>query len=100
MNINLLKIVLALLLFACLLQMPYGYYQLVRFLAMAFFAYFAYETFLDGRKSIALLYIFLAILFQPIVKIALGRLIWNIVDVIVGVVLIISVISQKKKLNN
>jgi len=31
----------------------------------------------------------LAILFQPVVKISLGRFLWNVVDVIVGVWLIV-----------
>ena len=39
----------------------------------------------------------LALLFQPFFKIALGRELWNIVDVIVGIGLIISLFVDKKK---
>jgi len=42
----------------------------------------------------AIIYIGLAILFQPISKIALGREVWNIVDVVVGSLLIISVVYE------
>jgi hypothetical protein len=35
-------------------------------------------------------------LFQPIFKIALGRDLWNIVDVFVGVGLIVSVVIKPK----
>jgi hypothetical protein len=38
-----------------------------------------------------LIYVILAILFQPFEKIALGREVWNVLDVIVGVGLLLSV---------
>ncbi len=79
-----LSIILAILLFLCLADMPYGYYQFVRFAAAAFFTYGAYTENESGRKELVIVFIFLAILFQPFFKIALGRTLWNIVDVIVG----------------
>jgi hypothetical protein len=79
-----LSYILAILLFLCLADMPYGYYQFVRFAAAAFFAYAAYTENESGRKELVLVFIVLAILFQPFVKITLGRTLWNIVDVIVG----------------
>ena len=39
----------------------------------------------------------LALLFQPFFKIALGREVWNIVDVIVGIGLIASLIISRSK---
>jgi hypothetical protein len=44
-----------------------------------------------------IVYVGLAILFQPLIKIALGRLIWNIVDVIVAAGLLYSLISGRIK---
>jgi hypothetical protein len=41
---NPIKVTLALLLFLCLLDMPYGYYNLVRFLALIGFAILAYKA--------------------------------------------------------
>jgi hypothetical protein len=79
-----LSFILAILLFLCLADMPYGYYQFVRFAAAAFFAYAAYNENESRSKELALVFIVLAILFQPFFKIALGRTLWNIVDVIVG----------------
>lgn len=87
---NAIKIVLAILFFLCLADMPYGYYQLVRFVALVGFAIIAYKANEQGRKTEAIIYVCLGILFQPFVKIALGRQIWNIVDVLVGVALIVS----------
>ena len=66
MNLNLsnaIKVVLAILFFLCLVDMPYG-----------------------G----------LALLFQPFYKVALGRQMWNTVDVIVGLGLIISIFLKPK----
>jgi len=91
------KIVLAILMVLCLADMPYGYYQFVRFAAMAGFIILAYES-LNKEKTIeGIVFISLALLFQPFFKIALGRLMWNIVDVVVGVGLIISLFVDKKE---
>ena len=83
-----LSIVLAILLFLCLADMPYGYYQFVRFSAAAFFGYAAYQENEDGKKELVIVFVILALLFQPFFKISLGRTLWNIVDVIVGIGLI------------
>ncbi len=88
---SIIKITLVILLFLCLVKMPYGYYQLVRFAAFAGFAFLAYQSLIVNHKLEMLIYIFLGLLFQPFFKIALGRELWNIVDVIVGLGLIISV---------
>ena len=93
---SIIKIVLAILFFICLLDMPYGYFQLVRFLAMVGFAYIAYIADQDGKKNEAYFYVALAILFQPLIKIALGRDIWNIIDVVVGIYLLYSVYRERE----
>jgi hypothetical protein len=90
------KIVLAILLFICLLDMPYGFYQFVRFVALIGFALLAYQALQEGRQTEVVIYALLAILFQPIFKIALGRDLWNVVDVIVGVGLIVSIVIKPK----
>lgn len=84
------KIVLATLLLLCLLDMPYSFFQLVRFVSMVGFAFLAYTTNENNSKNEMLLYVLLALLFQPFEKIALGRELWNIVDIIVALFLLIS----------
>ncbi|MGB3343269.1 MAG: DUF6804 family protein [Aequorivita sp.] len=97
---KLIKIGLAILFFLCLLQMPYGYYQLVRFLALVGFAILAYQAYQDNNSTATIIYAVLALLFQPFFKIALGRDIWNIVDVIVGIGLLVSLfVSQKENID-
>lgn len=85
------KLVLAVLFFLCLLDMPYGYYQLVRFLALVGFTILAYMAYQQKKQVEMIIYIALAVLFQPLLKISLGREIWNVVDVVVGIGLLSSI---------
>ena len=106
-------IILSVLLLLCLAPMPYGYYQLVRFIAMTVFGVLAWlfyatrntpglcapeeqkgyikddSTTILSKVSMAIVWGALALLFQPFFKIALGRIAWNAVDVIVAGMLII-----------
>ena len=95
MNNSIIKIGLAIVLLLCLFNMPYGYYQLVRFLGFVGFAYVAYDANKVHKNNEVIIFVALAVLFQPFIKIALGRTLWNIVDVIVGIGLILSVIPKK-----
>ena len=108
---NIIKIVLAILFFLCIADMPYGFYQIVRFIAFAGFLYLAYMAIEDNKqKNIAvvwkekqikytslLYYVSLALLFQPLIKISFGRQIWNVIDVVVGIGLIISIFMKPKR---
>ena len=97
---KIIKIALAILFFICLANMPYGYYELVRFAALVGFAVLAYYANDNGNKIEVIIFIALAILFQPLVKIALGRNLWNIIDVIVGVALLLSLVLPIQKKEN
>ena len=90
---KIIKLILAILLFLCLLKMPYGYYQMVRVLSMVGFGILALSVKGDKERWI---YITLCMLFQPFIKVALGRVLWNVVDVVVAIVLLISIKSDKK----
>lgn len=92
-----LQIFLAALLLLCLAQMPYGYYTLVRFVAMVVFGVMAYKYYQVKKEGMAITFGALALLFQPFIKIALGRTVWNIVDVIVAILLIILFFTENKK---
>lgn len=90
------KVILAIVLILCLANMPYGFYQFVRFAAMMGFAYFAYSANQQSNKNAMFVYMALAILFQPFIKVALGRTIWKSIDVITAVGMLLS-ITQKKE---
>ncbi len=93
------KIILAILFFICLADLPYGYYQIVRFAALVGFAILAYQANERASKTEMIIFICLAILFQPLIKISLGREVWNVVDVIVGIGLLVSIFIKPKTTN-
>ena len=76
-----LKIIIAVALLLCLLPLPYGYYELVRLGGMVCFAVLAYRSYQQKREGWTVAYAALALLFQPFFKIALGRDVWNVVDI-------------------
>ena len=90
------KIILIILLFVCLLDMSYGYYQLVRFYSFIIFSLLAMTASKNGNTNLVIMYAALACLFQPFLKISLGRGLWNIIDVIVGCGLILSLFNKEK----
>lgn len=91
------KIIISLMLLLCLLDMPYGYYELVRFASLVGFSILAFKAYEIKNNTLVIVYIGLALLFQPFFKIALGRDIWNIVDVIVALGLLISIFIDTDK---
>ena len=76
--------------------MPYGFYQFVRFAGLIGFAILAYQANQHSRQTEMIIYGGLALLFQPFFKIALGRQMWNIIDVVVGLGLIMSIFLKPK----
>lgn len=89
-----LKFALAGMLLLCLFHMPYGFYVLVRFVAMVGFAVLAYTYYEKRQKPLAVTFGALALLFQPFAKIALGRTMWNVVDVVVAALLVVIAVKE------
>ncbi len=92
---NGLKIGLSILFLVCLLDMSYGYFQVVRFSGMLGFVLLAYFSYKQKKNLEVIVYVALALLFQPFAKMALGRTIWNVVDVVVAVGLIGSLLLKR-----
>lgn len=90
---KILKIILAIMSLICLLDLPYGYYQFYRFVAMAVFLILAYKD--QGTENWKIFWIFSALLVQPFLKIAIGRDIWNIIDVFWVIILIYSILKNQ-----
>lgn len=90
-------LIIAAMMLLCLAPMPYGYFQLVRFLATLAFGVMAFRYYQERKEWLAYSCGTLALLFQPFYKIALGRTVWNIVDVIVAVGLIALFFYEQKK---
>jgi hypothetical protein len=88
---------LAIALILCLLPMPYGYYIFIRFVSMIVFGCMALAFYKEDKLPFSIIAGSLALLFQPFMKIALGRELWNVVDVIVAIALILLWYNNKKK---
>ena len=94
---KILLIIMVALLLVCLADMPYVYYQLVRFIAMVVFVYLSHDYFVMKREGLGYTFAALALLFQPFFKVALGRTVWNIVDVIVAAFLMVLLLADKRE---
>ena len=68
----------------------------MRFSGLIGFAILAYQSNQQGRQTEMIIYGGLALLFQPFYKVAVGRQMWNIIDVAVGLGLIISIFLKPK----
>ncbi len=98
MNLKTLKIVLIAGLLLALLPMPYGYFSILRLYAVAVFCILLLQIPSKKRNSnnwIFVAYIILIILFQPILKIPLGRVLWNVIDVTVAIWMLFSLNKKK-----
>lgn len=91
------KPILSILFFGCLLNMPYGYFQFVRLIGMVGFALLAYYEKDKTDKTWQIVWVCSAILINPVFKIALGRILWNVVDVVWAILLIVITIADYRK---
>lgn len=91
------QLFLAALLLLCLVKMPYGYYNIIRLIATSVFVYMTYVYTEEKKMGLMVTFSALALLFQPFVKIAIGRTMWNIVDVAVVILLITLTIIDFKR---
>ena len=94
-----LYLILAAILLVCLAPMPYGYYTFVRFVSMVAFGVIAYRYYIQHKIALTITFASLALLFQPFIKVALGRTMWNIVDVVVAVLLVVLWVKEKKAID-
>lgn len=92
---KIIKISLAVLLLLCIFDMPYGFYQFVRFSALVGFGTLAYQANEKDNQTELIIFGVLALMFQPFLKISFGRDLWNVIDVIVAIGLILSLFKKK-----
>ena len=90
------QVILISALLLCLFPMPYGYFILVRYLATVVFTIMAYHHYKQQNNATTYLWVCLALLFQPFLKITLGREIWNVVDIVVAIILVIVLWKERK----
>ena len=101
-KIFVLKIGLILIFIGCLFKMPYGYFQFIRFFGMVGFVILSISEFRKKLPENIYQYVWTvsAILINPFVKIALGRTIWNIVDLVWVIILLLSLNYDRRSIKN
>ncbi|MEA2066735.1 MAG: DUF6804 family protein [Thermotogota bacterium] len=85
MKRNPLFLIAGIALFIAILNLPYGYYQLLRFFICGVGVYGAYLSY--RKKNIAWVWILgiIALVFNPILKFYFVKETWKIIDLIAGV---------------
>lgn len=91
MAIRVVAIVMLVLSFA---PMPIGYYTLLRIVVCGAAAYLAYES---GNGPWRWIWGAIAIVFNPIFPLYLGRDIWRVVDALVIIVLSVSLLREGRR---
>jgi hypothetical protein len=94
-TIEIVKGIIAVLLLLCLIDADYGFYQAMRTLVSFGFAFLAYNYYKSGDETNAIVFLCLLIVFQPLLRIGLGRGIWIVVDVLVAGFLIYQIIKSR-----
>jgi hypothetical protein len=99
---KLLWIVPILLLLIALLSMPYYYYQLMRWVICGCAAYIAYQNYKEKCCDfLTVLFIVIAIVYNPIEPIHLFREAWEVINIITAIVFSYGwVLARKNKNGN
>lgn len=93
---KIIKIILIILFLICLIDLPYEYYQLIRFLGMVGFGILAFKNY-SHQETWYVIWLSSAILINPIFKIYLGRDLWKLIDIVWVVLLTVSLVKYDRK---
>ena len=88
-------LIAALLLLAALADWPYGYYQLLRLVVCGTGAYVAWVLYHSKYPWATWLFVFIAILFNPLAPIHLSRATWQPVDLACAMLFLLAAIVAK-----
>ena len=92
------SVILAIALILCLFPLPYGFYTLIRFAVAFVTGCWAYQFYKANKKPLAIIAGAVAVLFQPLIKIVLDRMTWNVIDIALAGALFILVFLKNKQL--
>lgn len=86
----------AAILLLCVFPFPYGFFTIVRVVTTIISLYLAYTYFTQDKKELAITFTIVAVLFQPFIKLALGREVWLVVDIVVAILLLYLALKKKQ----
>ena len=79
---------------------PYGYYILLRWVCCGVFAYLAISAYKQKNNDWIWIFGITAAIYNPIIPVHLTRVIWSVFNIITIGILVTSVITQKKLIEN
>ncbi|PIV39883.1 MAG: hypothetical protein COS29_00215 [Candidatus Omnitrophica bacterium CG02_land_8_20_14_3_00__42_8] len=74
---------------------PYGFFTLLRLVVFGTTVYLSWLAYKSERQSWTWVFGFIALIFNPLIPLHLGRDLWVVVDLLVAVFLIISIFIFK-----
>jgi len=93
---NIITIIMVVFLFLALQESwPYGFFTLLRIIVFSGTAYLTWITYKAQIKKWAYTFGFIAYLFNPLIPVQLNHELWSILDLVVGVILIVSIFYLK-----
>jgi len=96
-KVNIFLIIGAIALFIAIADLPYGYYQLLRWVVCGIGAYSAYLAY--GQKKKVWMWTFgvIALIFNPIFKFYFDKATWQGINVVAGIVYMVGAFRVKQK---
>jgi FtsH-binding integral membrane protein len=83
-------------LFLAIADLPYGYYQLLRWVVCGVAIYIAYMAYQWGKAWATWVFGLIAVLFNPILPVYLTKAIWRPIDLTCGVLFALSTLFLKE----
>ncbi|MFA5431687.1 MAG: DUF6804 family protein [Candidatus Paceibacterota bacterium] len=94
---NWFKLLATILLFWALSDNSYGYYQFLRWIILIIGGYSAYLSNKDGKIGWTLIFAIIVILFNPLIPFYLSKGNWQLIDLISGILFLVSLMKIKYK---
>lgn len=96
---NWFKLLAVLFLLGALGNWPYAYYQLLRWLILGIGGYSAYLAYNSEKKTWAVIFGVIAVLFNPVIPFYLQKGTWQLVDLITAIIFFISLFYKYDRKN-
>ena len=85
-------LIIAVMLLVAVADLPYGYYQLLRWATCGVAVFVAFQAYKVGKTWITWLFGLIAVLFNPIIPIHLTKEIWRPIDLVSAVIFGLSIL--------
>ena len=88
---------IALLIIAVATSQEYSYYTFLRWTVMIISVYFIYKSYNNKQIGLVIFYIATALLFNPFKKVWFQRDTWQMIDILIAIIFLVTLIFDWKK---